>query len=72
MNNPVLMNMLSSEQNRRNQEEITQIQLLNAEEHQPVGFFHPLRSWISSFSMRRIDKATTANESSRIRQPHHS
>ena len=71
MNNPVLMNMLSREQNRRNQEEIRQIQLLNAEAHQSLGFFDLMRSWISSFSMRRIDKTKTGNESSRIRQPHH-
>jgi hypothetical protein len=71
MNNPVMMDMLSSEQIRRNQDEIRQIQLLNAVGYQPLGFFHFLRSWISRFSMRRIDKITTGNESSRIRQPHH-
>jgi hypothetical protein len=71
MNNPVIMNMLSSEQKRRNQEEIRQIQLLNAAGYQPLGFFHLVRSWFSRFSMRRIDKITTGNESSRIRQPHH-
>jgi len=71
MNNPVIMDMLSREQKRRNQEEIRQIQLLNAVGHQPVGFFQLLHSWISRFSMRRIDKTTTSNESSRIRLLHH-
>jgi hypothetical protein len=71
MFNPVIMDMLANEQNRRNQEEIRQIQLLNAAGNQPLGFFQLLRSWISRFSMRRIDKTTTGNESSRIRQPHH-
>jgi hypothetical protein len=71
MNNPVIMDMLAREQKRRNQEEIREIQLLNAAENQPLGYFHLLRSWISRFSIRRIDKTTTGNESSRIRQPHH-
>jgi hypothetical protein len=71
MNNPVIMDMLSREQKRRNQEDIRQIQLLNTVEYQPLGFFHLLRSWISRFSMRHIDKTTTDNDSSRIRQPLH-
>jgi hypothetical protein len=71
MFHPVIMDMLANEQNRRNQEEIRQIQLLNVAGYQPLGFFHLLRSWISRFSLRRIDKITTGNESSRIRQPHH-
>jgi hypothetical protein len=71
MNNPVIMNMLSSEQKRRNQEEIRQVQLLNAVGHQPLGSFHLLRSRISRFIMRRIEETTTGNEPSRIRQPHH-
>jgi hypothetical protein len=71
MNNPVIMDILSREQKRRNQEEIRQIQLLNAVGYQPLGLFQLLRSWISRFSMRRIDKTTTGNEYSKIRQPHH-
>jgi hypothetical protein len=71
VNNSVIMDMLSREQKRRNQEEIRQIQLLNAVGYQPLGFFHLLRSWISRLSIRRIDKTTTGDESFRIRQPHH-
>lgn len=71
MNNLVLMDMLSSEQKRRNQEEIRQIQLLNVEGHQPQGFFQFLRSWFSRFSMRHTDKTATCIESSGIRQPQH-
>jgi hypothetical protein len=71
MNNPVIMDILSREQKRRNQKEIRQIQLLNTVGYRPLGFFQLLRSWISRLSMRRIDKTTTGNEYSRIRQPHH-
>jgi hypothetical protein len=71
MNNPVIMDMLSSEQKRRNQEEIRQIQLLNAAGYKHQGFFHLLHSWLSRFSMRHIDKTATGIESSRIRQPQH-
>ncbi len=72
MYNPVIMDMLASEQNRRNQEEIRQIQLLNAAGNQPLGFFHKLRSWLYSFPVRHIELTTTDNDSSRISQPHHS
>ena len=72
MYNPVIMDMLASEQNRRNQEEIRQIQLLNAAGNQPQGFFHMLRSWLSMFPVRHIELTTTDSESSRISQPHHS
>jgi hypothetical protein len=71
MNNSGLMDMLSSEQKRRNQEEIRQIQLLNASGYQPQGLFHLLRSWFSRFSLRHTDKTTLCNESSGISQPHH-
>jgi hypothetical protein len=71
MFNPVIMDMLANEQNRRNQEEIRQVQLLNAAGNQPLGLFHLLRSWISKFPIRHIDKTTTDNDSSRIHQPHH-
>ncbi len=72
MLNPVIMDMLASEQNRRNQEEIRQIQLLNAAGNQPLGFFHMLRSWLSSFPVRHIEMTSTDNDSSRLSQPHHS
>ena len=68
MYNPVIMDMFAREQNRRIQEEIRQIQLLNAAEYKPLGFFRTLRSWISRFQMRHIDQTTTDNESSRIHQ----
>jgi len=71
MYNPVLMDMLAREQNRRIQEQIRPIKLLNAVGYQHLGFFHLLRSWISRFPMRHIDKTTTDNDSSRIRQPLH-
>jgi hypothetical protein len=71
MFNPAIMDMLANEQNRRNQEEIRQIQLLNAAGNQPLGFFHMLRSWISRIPIRHNDKTKTNNDSSRIRQPHH-
>ena len=72
MFNPVIMDMLANEQNRRNQEEIRQIQLLNAAGNRPLGFFHVLRSWISGFPVRHIELTTTDNDSTRISQPHHS
>lgn len=71
MFNPVIMDMLANEQNRRNQEEIRQIQLLNAAGNQPLGFFHVLRSWISRLPLRHIDKTTTESDSYMIHQPHH-
>jgi hypothetical protein len=71
MNNSGLMDMLSSEQKRRNQEEIRQIQLLNASGYQPQGLFHLLRSWFSRFSMRHTDKTAPCIESSGISQPQH-
>jgi hypothetical protein len=69
MYHPVIMEMLAREKNRRIQEEIRQIQLLNTAEYKPLGFFRTLRSWISRFQMRHIDQTTTNNESSRIHQP---
>ncbi len=72
MFNPVMIDMLADEQNRRNQEEIRQIQLLNSAGDQPLGFFHMLRSWLSSFPVRHIELTTTDSDSSRISQPHHS
>lgn len=71
MNNPVLMDTLSSEQKRRNQKEIRQIQLLNAAGYQPQSFFHLLRGWFSRFSMRHADKTATDIESPGIHQPQH-
>jgi hypothetical protein len=72
MANLVIMDMLANEQNRRNQEEIRQIQLLNAAGNQPLGFFHVLFSWISGFSVRHIELITTDNDSTSLSQPHHS
>jgi hypothetical protein len=72
MANLVIMDMLANEQNRRNQEEIRQIQLLNAAGNQPLGFFHVLCSWISGFSVRHIELTTTDNDSTSLSQPHHS
>ncbi len=72
MFNPVMIDMLADEQNRRNQEEIRQIQLLNTAGDQHLGFFQMLRSWLSSFPVRHIELTTTDYDSSRISQPHHS